>query len=74
MLRISFFCYNIHLSQKNMTQLDKAVVVNLLTPMRLSSLFAPDMILRQKGHIVNISSLAGWCCKYLLKICPFIPN
>jgi short-subunit dehydrogenase len=35
--------------------------VNLITPMRLSSLFLADMIERQKGHIVNISSLAGWC-------------
>ena len=34
--------------------------VNLLAPMRLSSLFVSDMIARQKGHIVNISSLAGW--------------
>lgn len=34
--------------------------INLLTPMRLSSLFAADMINKQQGHIVNISSLAGW--------------
>lgn len=34
--------------------------VNLLAPMRLSTLFIADMIARQKGHIVNISSLAGW--------------
>lgn len=34
--------------------------VNLITPMRLSSLFVADMIQRQQGHIVNISSLAGW--------------
>ncbi|MDJ0796125.1 MAG: SDR family NAD(P)-dependent oxidoreductase [Calothrix sp. MO_167.B12] len=34
--------------------------VNLLAPMRLSSLFVADMIARKKGHIVNISSLAGW--------------
>lgn len=33
--------------------------VNLLAPMRLSSLFMADMISRQHGHIVNISSLAG---------------
>lgn len=33
--------------------------INLLTPMRLSSLFMADMIARKKGHIVNISSLAG---------------
>ncbi len=35
--------------------------VNLITPMRLSALFVADMIKRQQGHIVNISSLAGWC-------------
>jgi len=34
--------------------------VNLLAPMRLSALFVANMIERQKGHIVNISSLAGW--------------
>ncbi|MGB0383988.1 MAG: SDR family NAD(P)-dependent oxidoreductase [Ardenticatenaceae bacterium] len=34
--------------------------VNLLAPMRLSSLFIPGMIARQKGHLVNISSMAGW--------------
>ena len=34
--------------------------VNLLTPMRLSSRFATDMIAHGQGHIVNISSLAGW--------------
>ncbi|MEM9804858.1 MAG: SDR family NAD(P)-dependent oxidoreductase [Cyanobacteria bacterium P01_D01_bin.56] len=34
--------------------------INLLTPMRLSRLFGADMIAQQQGHIVNISSLAGW--------------
>jgi short-subunit dehydrogenase len=34
--------------------------VNLLAPMRLSALFVADMIARRQGHIVNISSLAGW--------------
>jgi len=34
--------------------------VNLLAPMRLSHLFMPSMIERKQGHIVNISSLAGW--------------
>ncbi|MEM6519684.1 MAG: SDR family NAD(P)-dependent oxidoreductase [Cyanobacteria bacterium P01_D01_bin.71] len=34
--------------------------INLLTPMRLSRLFAKDMMARKQGHIVNISSLAGW--------------
>jgi short-subunit dehydrogenase len=31
-----------------------------MAPMRLSALFAADMIARQTGHIVNISSVAGW--------------
>ncbi len=39
---------------------EQLMQVNLLAPMRLSSLFVADMIARQKGHIVNISSLAGW--------------
>lgn len=34
--------------------------LNLLAPMRLSDLFLPGMIERGSGHIVNISSLAGW--------------
>lgn len=42
---------------------ERLMQVNLLTPMRLSSLFAADMIARRKGHIVNISSLAGWSAK-----------
>ncbi|MGB5634197.1 MAG: SDR family NAD(P)-dependent oxidoreductase [Waterburya sp.] len=39
---------------------ERLMQVNLMTPMRLSSLFVPQMIERRKGHIVNISSLAGW--------------
>lgn len=39
---------------------EQLMQVNLLAPMRLSSLFVVDMIDRQQGHIVNISSLAGW--------------
>lgn len=39
---------------------EQLMQVNLMAPMRLSALFAADMIARQKGHIVNISSLAGW--------------
>jgi short-subunit dehydrogenase len=39
---------------------ERLMQVNLLAPMRLSALFATDMIKSQKGHIVNISSAAGW--------------
>ncbi len=39
---------------------ERLMQVNLLAPMRLSALFVADMIDRQQGHIVNISSLAGW--------------
>ena len=38
---------------------ERLMQVNLMAPMRLSTLFAADMIARQKGHIVNISSVAG---------------
>ena len=34
--------------------------LNLLAPMRLCYLFLPSMIERGSGHIVNMSSLAGW--------------
>jgi short-subunit dehydrogenase len=34
--------------------------LNLLAPMRLSSMFVQGMIERGSGHIVNMSSLAGW--------------
>jgi short-subunit dehydrogenase len=34
--------------------------LNLLAPMRLCNLFLPQMIEKGCGHIVNISSLAGW--------------
>ena len=34
--------------------------LNLLAPMRLCDLFLPDMIERGSGHIVNMSSVAGW--------------
>jgi short-subunit dehydrogenase len=39
---------------------EQVVQLNLLAPMRLSYLFLPQMIERGGGHIVNISSLAGW--------------
>jgi short-subunit dehydrogenase len=34
--------------------------INLLAPMRLCNLFIPAMVERGSGHIVNISSIAGW--------------
>ena len=34
--------------------------INLIAPIRLSELFMAGMIERESGHIVNISSLAGW--------------
>ena len=34
--------------------------LNLLTPMRLCNLFLPGMIERGSGHILNVSSMAGW--------------
>lgn len=39
---------------------ERLMQINLLAPMRLSTLFVADMIARRKGHIVNISSVAGW--------------
>lgn len=39
---------------------ERLMQVNLLAPMRLSTLVVADMIGRRQGHIVNISSLAGW--------------
>ena len=39
---------------------ERLMQVNLLTPMRLCALFAPQMIARQQGHIVNICSMAAW--------------
>lgn len=39
---------------------ERLMQINLMAPMRLSTLFATDMMERQKGHIVNISSVAGW--------------
>ncbi|WP_299408139.1 SDR family NAD(P)-dependent oxidoreductase [Acaryochloris sp. IP29b_bin.148] len=39
---------------------EQVMQLNLLAPMRLSSRWVPDMIARRHGHIVNISSVAGW--------------
>ena len=39
---------------------ERVIQVNLLAPMRICYLFLPGMIERGRGHIVNMSSLAGW--------------
>ncbi len=41
-------------------QWEQLMQINLLTPMRLSTLFMSPMRQRRRGHIVNISSMAGW--------------
>jgi short-subunit dehydrogenase len=39
---------------------EEVLRVNLVAPMRLTHHFLPGMIERRQGHIVNISSAAGW--------------
>jgi short-subunit dehydrogenase len=39
---------------------EQILQVNLLSPMRLTELFLPQMIERGSGHVVNIASIAGW--------------
>jgi short-subunit dehydrogenase len=39
---------------------EKLMQLNLLAPMRLCDRFLPAMVARGSGHIVNISSIAGW--------------
>jgi len=41
-------------------QWERLMQINLLAPMRLSYWFVADMVARRSGHIVNISSAAGW--------------
>ena len=41
-------------------QWEDLMQLNLLAPMRLCNLLLPGMIERGSGHIVNVSSLAGW--------------
>ncbi|MCA9985956.1 MAG: SDR family oxidoreductase [Anaerolineales bacterium] len=41
-------------------QWQRVVQLNLMVPMALSAAFAAPMIQRGSGHIVNISSVAGW--------------
>jgi short-subunit dehydrogenase len=39
---------------------ESLIQLNLLAPMRLCNLLLPGMIERGSGHVVNVSSLAGW--------------
>ena len=39
---------------------DAVMQINLMSPMRICQLFMPGMIERGSGHVVNISSIAGW--------------
>lgn len=39
---------------------EQLMQINLLAPMRLCQMFLPHFIARRSGHIVNISSIAGW--------------
>ncbi|MEM7119078.1 MAG: SDR family NAD(P)-dependent oxidoreductase [Chloroflexota bacterium] len=39
---------------------DKLLQLNLHAPMHLTRLFLPGLLARQRGHIVNIASIAGW--------------
>jgi NAD(P)-dependent dehydrogenase (short-subunit alcohol dehydrogenase family) len=41
-------------------QWEKLMQLNLLAPMRLCNQLVPAMVERGSGHIVNISSIAGW--------------
>jgi short-subunit dehydrogenase len=41
-------------------QWETLMAVNLLAPMRLVRRFLPGMVNRGRGHVVNISSVAGW--------------
>jgi len=41
-------------------QWETLMQLNLLAPMRLCNSFIPGMVERGSGHIVNISSVAGW--------------
>lgn len=49
-----------HVNEVPLEPWEQLMQVNLMAPMRLSALFVTDMIAREKGHIVNISSIAGW--------------
>jgi len=48
-----------HFHDLNEAQICDVLKVNLEAPMVLSRMVLPDMLARKRGHIVNISSLAG---------------
>ncbi|MDH3621769.1 MAG: SDR family NAD(P)-dependent oxidoreductase [Gammaproteobacteria bacterium] len=41
-------------------QWETLMQLNLMAPMRLTNSFLPGMVERDSGHIMNISSVAGW--------------
>ncbi|MDA0351770.1 MAG: SDR family NAD(P)-dependent oxidoreductase [Chloroflexi bacterium] len=49
----------IHFQQQTDAEFDHMVDVNLLAPVALTRLVLPGMLERKRGHVVNISSLAG---------------
>ena len=43
----------------SLAELQKVIAVNLQAPMELTRLMLPEMLSRNRGHIVNLASLAG---------------
>jgi len=48
-----------HYHKLPLAEVDQVIGVNLRAPMHLTSMVLPGMLERRRGHIVNISSLAG---------------
>jgi uncharacterized protein len=48
-----------HLISRTTADIDEIVALNLLAPMKLCQEAVPLMLARSRGHLVNISSLAG---------------
>jgi uncharacterized protein len=48
-----------HLINRTAADIDEIVALNLLAPMQLCQQAIPLMLARSRGHIVNVSSLAG---------------
>ncbi|MCX8108391.1 MAG: SDR family oxidoreductase [Verrucomicrobiae bacterium] len=51
--------FNSYYHELDESQIEEVITVNLLAAMSLSRLVLPEMLTRGRGHIVNISSLAG---------------